>query len=640
MTDKGSSLKLQELFFGKEALIIKARRKELLENHIIDSRDIKKCLMSLNDPSEALEDPIQKLNVFSCLLYYQCVCFGESKKHFAFVERKLQPNCEINQTNLFLICNIIEFEDRYKPVSRDSSTSPAHQDLYETLLSNLSRFEKQVPQYNVLVSYYKALLYLLLRRVQECDAQIVKAKEEIRKLGKADSLNPAFLEILSSLLKIRLYKLKCFLNKESSSSFEKEIWILFSTLELKQPLLAFKLGNYLANYYLKKLDLEQCVGILQKLSMLIKNAKYKLSEKVARSLSITLIYKFIFCFSFQNKLPEYTAAIERLNEVIVSERQSHLKILYSFLYNSYTLDTDKNALQKEKLTDQVNTFKSCFLNLSKSSTFAEFFLPNFDIIYNNLFALSHTESAYESFKKRVASYIDKIQKGDESVLCGDHNDQYDIANIYIYIYNLISYYVNQYLSEQDATAKSKFKNQITNTIASLLSYINSFHKSMASLKTPLVMNLVITLYSIYLELIDNDSFDKVVDIYKKQFSGNLGVPSDYKGANGLIEKAIADNYFKQNKYQEALDRYKECLGLFGNVEEEYRTGTVRFNMGICYLMLNNKADAVTQLEQSLAVFTNLRDNLVSGIDVISKRCDAKFYETKIQHVNDVLEMLQ
>ena len=154
------------------------------------------------------------------------------------------------------------------------------------------------------------------------------------------------------------------------------------------------------------------------------------------------------------------------------------------------------------------------------------------------------------------------------------------------------------------------------------------------------MNLVITLYSIYLELIDNKSFDNTVDIYKKQFAVNLGVPSDFKGANGLIEKAIADNYFKQNKYEDALKHYKDSVMLFGNVEEEYRTGIVAFNMGICYLMLNNKKEAVTYLDKSLEVFMKLKDNLGSGVEVISKRCDMEFYEKKIKHVNDVLEMIQ
>jgi hypothetical protein len=36
----------------------------------------------------------------------------------------------------------------------------------------------------------------------------------------------------------------------------------------------------------------------------------------------------------------------------------------------------------------------------------------------------------------------------------------------------------------------------------------------------------------------------------------------------------------------------------------------------------------------------LKDNLGSGVEVISKRCDVEFYEKKIKHVNDVLEMIQ
>ena len=162
---------------------------------------------------------------------------------------------------------------------------------------------------------------------------------------------------------------------------------------------------------------------------------------------------------------------------------------------------------------------------------------------------------------------------------------------------------------------------------------------MLTLKVPLVMNLVITLYAIYLDLVDDKSFDKVVEVYKKQFSVNLEVTSDYKGANGLIEKAIADNYFKQNKYEDALKHYKDSVMLFGNVEEEYRSGIVAFNMGICYLMLNNKKEAVTCLNKSLEVFTKLKDNLGSGVEVISKRCNVEFYEKKIKHVNDVLEMI-
>ena len=642
MTDRNSLQKLQETFFGKEALIIKARRLELLDNKIIELKDLQNCFISLNNASTSFDNPIQKLNVFSCLLYYKFVHNNQSKNYFDFVKNKLQPECEINQTNLFLICNIIEFEDRNKPSLHQDVLNASTKQFYDALLKNLTRFENKVGQYNILVSYYKALLHFMLQNVKNCEEQIKEVNKEIKKLERSNPLNSSsILEILTRLLIIRLCKLRNLIQNESLVNFEKEIISLMSDFEMKQPILAFKLGNYLVNFYIKKLDLEKCEALLKRLSFLItKHIKHRQNDKIARNLYITLLYKFIFCFSLQNNTSNYTTKAEELNDVIISEKQNHLKILYTFIYNTYMLDTDKNGLQKEKIEEQINTFKSCFINLNKSSTFAEFFLPNFHIIYNNLFAMNHDNPSSDKFKKIVSSYINKIQNGDKNILCGDNTNQHDIVNIYIYIYNLISYYINQYLSEKDETVKNKFKKQITNTIASLLSYINSFHKSMLTLKVPLVMNLVITLYAIYLDLIDNKSFDKVVEIYKKQFLVNLEVTSDYKGANGLIEKAIADNYFKQNKYEDALKHYKDSVMLFGNVEEEYRTGIVAFNMGICYLMLNNKKEAVTYLDKSLEVFMKLKDNLGSGVEVISKRCDMEFYEKKIKHVNDVLEMIQ
>ena len=142
MTDRNSLQKLQETFFGKEALIIKARRLELLDNKIIELKDLQNCFISLNNASTSFDNPIQKLNVFSCLLYYKLVHNNQSKNYFDFVKNKLQPECEINQTNLFLICNIIEFEDRNKPSHQEVLNASTKQ-FYDSLLTNLTRFENK-----------------------------------------------------------------------------------------------------------------------------------------------------------------------------------------------------------------------------------------------------------------------------------------------------------------------------------------------------------------------------------------------------------------------------------------------------------------------------------------------------------------
>ena len=626
--------------FGKEALIINSRAHDFIGDRVITTKEISQFSRLLSDPSSPITDPITRINYIACILYYQTSFKPQVKKDFLNIELKLKDDCEINEANLFLIFNIVEFENKYMSSKEDVANSDQHK--YEKLLKNINRFQNKINGYDyfLLLLYYRALLYFMLKRYTDCENETTSLVIALCDYQSNNTKNGliTFLEFANRLLTLRLKKVSVLKDSKNLNEFENLLYDIYNDIGKKSVLFAIKVGNYLADICLKKLDFKKCIEILNKNVALFDEIRNRQSLEIGKKLYEILLSLFIYCFSLENKVNEYIEAVERLSNFNIGENKPILNLLNTFLINSYLMDNDKNVINKEKMMEKINTFRLYFFESKQSPTYVKLYIPNVEVIYNNLFVLNHTNPLGSEFKKLVTSYSEKIQKKDPNILCGDPNDQTKIVNIYICIYNYISYHTYLYLNEK-SEMKNKYKNTILNQTSYLVNYIHKYHINMPCLSTPLVRKMLVTLYSVYLSLCDVASFSKFINFYNNLFIGYLGITDKDKGAGGLIYKSRGDYYFYKNNYKDALNCYKKSLDLLGNFEEKYRKSVIMFNIGICYLMTKSKQQAKKFLEDCLNKFKQYKSELDYNFNGLSKIVSVEFYDHKIKIVENVLKLI-
>lgn len=281
--------------FGKEALIINSRAHDFIGDRVITTKEMSQFSRLLSDPSCPITDPITRINYIACILYYQTSLKPQAKKDFLNIELKLKDDCEINETNLFLIFNIVEFENKYMSSKEDVANSDQHK--YEKLLKNINRFQNKINGYDyfLLLLYYRALLYFMLKRYTDCENETTSLVIALCDYQSNNTKNGliTFLEFANRLLTLRLKKVSVLKDSKNLNEFENLLYDIYNDIGKKSVLFAIKVGNYLADICIKKLDFKKCIEILNKNVALFDEIRNKQSLEIGKKLYEILLSLFI-----------------------------------------------------------------------------------------------------------------------------------------------------------------------------------------------------------------------------------------------------------------------------------------------------------------------------------------------------------
>jgi len=85
-------------------------------------------------------------------------------------------------------------------------------------------------------------------------------------------------------------------------------------------------------------------------------------------------------------------------------------------------------------------------------------------------------------------------------------------------------------------------------------------------------------------------------------------------ANDLFE--IANIYYKQEDYHNALENYYECLKLYDELKHQGQQGIIHYYIGKIFHSQEKFTEAFTHLDKALMIFTKL--NLEMPFEVIEE----------------------
>ena len=613
--------------FGDKGLIISSRINDLIDQKYPSVQDILQFYDLLVKPNCPITNEALKNNYLSCVLYYHSLYNLQSKKTFAMIEDKLKTNCNLNENTFFLLCNIIEFEDKYK--------TSQNFDKYKQLLNVLNRFQNQISStHNLLYIYYKAVLYFLLQDYQECERETIKLVSELFEI-EDENKTKKYLEISNKILTLKLKK-ECLSTNQGLINEYQHLLIDLSPIfqKNKNVIFSVKIFNSLADVYINKLQLKDSEQVLNKGIKLLNDAQTGAPSNVINQLFIILNLKLIYTYSLKNDADNYYNAINNLSEIIQNNCRYSNETLNQFMVNSYLMDIDNNFYQKEKNEKFLSSFTQTFFTSGQVQSYLKKYIPNVEVIYNNLFVLNYRNPFKDEFINKTKWYLQQIKEQKSDILCCNANFQINVVNIFIYLYNWISSLTYSYIA--DAQNKNAFKREIINLISYLVNYIHKYHSKIPSIKNNLVRKLLVSLYAVFLSL-HEEKFEDFITYYNNGFISHLGLSKKEKEITGLVSKAIADNHFGKCDYQIALNLYELSLKHLDK-KDEYRQGVVNYNIGICYFFLKDNKKASDFLKKSLDIFTQLRDNFLPEVDNLSKIFSIEFYEKKIENINQIFKL--
>ena len=606
--------------FGDKGLIISSRINDLIDQKYPSRQDILQFYDLLLKQNCPITNEAVKNNYLSCVLYYDSLFRLQSKKTFAMIEDKLKTNCNLNENTFFLLCNIIEFEDKYK--------TSQNIDKYKQLLNVLNRFQNQISStHNLIYIYYKAVLYFLLQDYQECERETIKLVSELFEI-EGENNTKKYLEISNKILTLKLKK-ECLSKNQGLINEYQHLLIDLSTVFQKNKNVIFlvKIFNSLADVYINKLQLKDSEQVLKKGIKL-------LDEAQTGALFIILNLKLIYTYSLKNDADNYYNAINNLSEIIKNNCRYNNETLNQFMVNSYLMDIDNNFYTKEKNEKLLSSFTQTFFTSGQVHSYLKKYIPNVEVIYNNLFVLNYRNPLKDEFINKTKWYFQQIKEQKSEILCCNANFQTNVVNIFIYLYNRICLLIYFYIV--DAQNKNAIKKDIINLISYLVNYIHEYHSKIPSIKNNLVRKLLVSLYAVFLSL-HEENFEDFIKYYNNSFISHLGLSKKEKEITGLVSKAIADNHFGKCDYQMALNLYEISLKHLDK-KDEYRQGVVNYNIGICYFFLKDNKKASNFLKKSLDIFTQLRDNFLPEVDNLSKIFSIEFYEKKIENINQIFKL--
>ena len=615
--------------FGPDGLIMYAKSCDYYNINQVTIEDIK-MYYDLLRSNEPLPNYIRKLPHISCCLYFIAKNNPSYEKTFTInLISKLNNKDEVNDTNLFLIYNIIEFNERYLHSTGNR---------LQFLLSYLEKFnnlKKTVENY-LLFKYYRGLIKYHLGEISEAYNEYLEIIIGYEDYVTKKTNYAEFIRLKNNLLKVQLDLTKHIKEEYYEQyCFMKE---LYDKIKLQNKALGVKLGFCLYEILCRQNKFHECIPLLKEMKKTLKNealsgAKMKIS--IDYNLAIINRLGFISVLIGDRQSTEYS--IKKINKVLeIIEKDKQDKKL-SLIYKAYTFIVsilnvhlgnyesrlkEKEAIFREEFfTDNLDIKKSSYL-VNNS---------NKDDLIINLNAINNMNYNLSNYASEIIKTLEKAigPNVNNNILLGNHFITFIVGK-----YDIINRLSESYCTDKNASKRVDYIKQINNHWKMVYSYIKKIVDDEPLLEADFIKSLLINMFS---TAAHSNLYCKDLDMLKTNIKifDDLIKELNIKDKNTsfeLVNKVKGDYWFKKGDYDAAISYYKETINKMK--DNDPKKPVVFFNIGCASYLTNNKNDAIKYLNQCINAFRVFEYekktfNILVRIDVISRKFNTAKYLLKI-----------
>ena len=608
--------------FGRDGVILYSKSCDYYNINKIKLDDIK-MFYELLKSDECPTNNLNKKTLISCCLYYLAKSDDTYKHEFVNeIVQKINKEDPVNDTNLILIYNIIEYDQRYfKPDKKKC----------HFLLTHLERFSghKKTVENFLLYKYYRGLLKFHLEKTDEAYKEYLEIITGIEDYVRQKTNYINFIKLQNDLLKVQID-----INRNIANEYwEQYLFMkeLFDQVKTENVILANKLGLNLYNILCRLKKYDECIPLLFQMKKILNDKIFS-----GHNLKSTIDYSL----AIYSRLA-YVGALIGDKEKVVEARKKLIQILE-------TIENDKN---NPKLVTLYKAYNLCvsILNVylgiydnklkENAAIFRKDFIPNSGFIlnaYNRDFALidlnsinnmdaylnKFTQDIITLYENKLKSNIVLNSEQFLGYLVNTHNNISRLSESYCtdinvekrkdYIKKINEYHMNIF-----TCVKQKIGNERLlecDFVKSLLVDIQQASVSayFGGKKLNQVKNLIIFF----------DQLKKELKINEKTTSYEL------------INKIKGDYWFKTGDYLSAISYYMKTLEMMK--DNNPKKPIVYFNLGCAYYFYKKVQNAIDNLNLCINAY-RIFEYEQKTFDVLTRRdCIMK----KVKNVKRLLSHIE
>jgi tetratricopeptide (TPR) repeat protein len=610
--------------FGPEGVIMYSKSCDYYNINPVSIEDIEMFYQLLKS-DEPLPQYVHKQAHLSCCLFY--LSKNNPMYQNIFVKElihKLSKKDEINDTNLFLIYNIIEFDQRYLHSEKERLQ------YLLTYLEKFSNIKKTVENF-LLYKYYRGLLKYL---IGEMDDAYTENFEIIISLDDYVQNKTKYIDFIR--LKNELFKVQLDLNKHVKEEyFEQYCFMkeLFDKVKVENKKLGVKLGFCLYTILCRQNKYNECIPLLMEMKKIVKNETFsgvKTKISIDYYLAIASRIGYIGVLIGDKKSIEYAVKkIEKILNIIEQDKNDRklasIYNAYSFVISILNVNLDK---YENRLKEKASMFRGLFLpNDINSYPKTGYFIINEknrgDIVIN-LNAINNMDYSLSEFSTKLTDYYKSIVVKKQLMLSNQ------FLTFIVGIYDIINRLTESYCTDNNVNKRNDYINKIISNANVAFNYISSHKEDEPLLNTDFIKGIIInmqsTLIHCYFYMNSLDTAMKYIKFFDGLFK-DLNIKENTTFYE-LVNKIKGDYWFKKGDYSAAISYYENALKTFNN--NDPRKAIVYFNLGCSYYMNNNKKSAVDNYNKCINAFRVFEYekktfNILVRQDIISKKVNLAKY---------------
>ena len=611
--------------FSELGSIIYSKACDYSNLYPITKDDIMMYYNLLNSEELSLPKNVDKNNHIACCLFYL------TKENQAYKEKFLEVflrnikfnNLPINDSNLILIFNIIEFDKTFL------KSPKAHISFLYKLLKAFTNYPTNFEHF-VLYKYFRGFLKFRLEEYEDTNKEYFEIVSEISEI-KNKNFFIKYLKIKNDLLKVRLYHN----TKKNTIADNHEYWQflrdLFNEVKKDNKMLALKLGFDLFSSYLQGKNYRDCIPLLVEMKSLLKKELLKgttMKNGIDYYLGISSRMGFVGILLDNHKA--INSAIKKIKKTLELIKYDKNNEKLKGLYTAYTFVL---SILEIGLTKRTN-----FNLMTLANDFQTTFLPNVisgeplnylineenknDIIIDFKIINNMNSEIVTSAKNILNNSLNAISKKNYS------NSIF--LTFIMAVHDKINRYCQSYITDKNEKMRKFYKSKIKDYHEGAINIVFKILDDEPLLNTRFVKSIIIDIYSAYSHVfLYEKNYNQIktiinnFDDLKKKISIEDNLP-----ALALMHKVKGDFWFYNKDYNAAILYYENSLNLFE--KNNPKIPAVLFNTGCAYFFEKNKEKAKEYLNKCISEYNNvILQKDIYGFTPDIENINKKIYGAKI-----------
>lgn len=587
-------------FFSELGSIMYSKACKYSGLYPITKDDILMYYNVLNTENITFPPKLSVNNHISCCLFYLAKDNKDYKEKF--IEKYLKTingNIKVNEENLVLMFNIIEFDKSYL------KSKPENIAFLYQILKNFSHYPTNFEHY-MLYKYFRGYTKFRIGDIQNANREHLEIVAELPEKWKSNFFLK-YIKLRNDLLKISLVNTSKLKDKSEFTEYVQILKDLYEEVKLTNKSLALKFGFDLFSSYLEAKNYNNCIPLLLEMKKILKKDLLKgttMKNGIDYYLAISSRLGYIGVIVDNKKI--VNSAIKKIKKTLEiikkdtnNEKLVNITKTYSFILAILEISLTKQT--KFDLKSLASEFRQSFLPGLEKSNSSEYYINeqnedniiiDFQIISNNM-------------NKEISDKAKTILKNCQNEINKGNNSNNIFLTFISAMHNKINNYSLSYISDKNETKRKDYKKKIVDCFELFIIVIYKLYENELLLNTKYVKTMILEMFSahahVYLYEKDFSQLRRIINSVD-DITSKLQIEKDLP-AYGLICKIKGDYWFYNKDYKASITYYENALELFE--KNEPKIAPVLFNIGCIYFFQGNKPKAITYLNRCINEYNNV-----------------------------------